>query len=209
MNADGTYTIKIATALAKELHGDQDHRYQIEAEVTDASRRTINGSGSVLAARRPFEVYVWLDRGYYQAGETGEVRVTARTLDGRTVAAKGNLRLLRVTYDKNGTPSEEMVTSFDLKTNDDEVRQKVTWARTGQYRVSCKLTDAAGLEIEGVAFTTVRGEGFAEGRDFRFDDLELVTQKDEYAPNEEVDITVNTNRPGSHVALFFRHVNWF
>ena len=33
----------------------------------------IQGSGVVLAARRPFEVYVWPDRGYYQAGESGQL----------------------------------------------------------------------------------------------------------------------------------------
>ncbi|MDZ4287373.1 MAG: MG2 domain-containing protein [Prosthecobacter sp.] len=207
LNADGTFTIKIDTALAKELHGNEDHRYEIEAEVTDQSRRMIHGTGAVLAARRPFEVYVWLDRGYYQAGEAGEVRVTARTLDGRTVAAKGKLKLLRVTYDKEGKPSEEEVSAFNIKTGDEETRQKVKWIRGGQYRVACLLKDEAGHEIEGVAFTTVRGEGFNEGKDFHFDDLELITQKDEYSPGEEVEITLNTNRPGSTVALFLRAQN--
>lgn len=225
LNADGTFTVKVDTALAKELHGDEDHRYEIETEVTDPSRRTIFGKGSVLAARRPFEVYVWLDRGYYRAGEKGEVRVSARTLDGRTVKANGELRLLRVSYDRDGKPNEEEVASFDLKKDsrlplrDDEASrrgwpepsadwlQTVKWDRTGQYRLSVTLKDEAGHEIEGVSFTTVRGEGFEEGKDFRFDDLEVITQKDEYAPGEEVEVTLNTNRAGSTVALFLRAEN--
>ncbi|MCA9079168.1 MAG: alpha-2-macroglobulin, partial [Planctomycetaceae bacterium] len=40
---DGTVEVQIDTALAKALHGDQDHEYKITAEVTDASRRTIVG----------------------------------------------------------------------------------------------------------------------------------------------------------------------
>lgn len=207
LNPDGTFTVKVDTALAKELHGNEDHRYTIEAEVTDQSRRTIHGTGAVLAARRPFEVYVWLDRGYYQAGEGGSVRITARTLDGRSVAATGKLKLLRVTYAKDGKPNEEEVSAFDIKTGDDEAHQTIKWVRAGQYRVACLLKDEAGHEIEGVAFTTVRGEGFNEGKDFHFDDLELITQKDEYAPGEEVEITLNTNRPGSIVALFLRAQN--
>ncbi|HYF36354.1 MAG TPA: MG2 domain-containing protein, partial [Prosthecobacter sp.] len=122
LNPDGTFTVKVDTTLAKELHGDEDHRYEIEAQVTDQSRRMIVGNGVVLAARRPFEVYVWSDRGYYQAGEGGEIRIAARTLDGKSVAARGKLRLLRVTYDAAGNPKEEEVSSFDIKTGADETK---------------------------------------------------------------------------------------
>ncbi len=209
LNADGTFTIKVDTALAKELHGQEDHRYAIEAEVTDQSRRTIFGTGSVLAARRPFEVYVSLNQGYYQTGEAAEATVNARTLDGREVQATGGLTVYRITYGKDGQPMEEAVHTAEvaLKEGEPTVKARFTLARGGQYRVSVKLKDKAGHEIEGISFTTARGEGFEEGKDFRFDDLELVTQKDEYAPGEEVEITLNTNRPGSTVALFLRPEN--
>ena len=39
----------------------------------------------------------------------------------------------------------------------------------------------------------VRGEGF-DGKDFRFNDLELVTDKREYAPGDKVKLLVNTNQ---------------
>jgi len=44
-------TASIDTALAKLAHPDVDHRYGITAEVTDRSRRTIVGTGTVLVAR--------------------------------------------------------------------------------------------------------------------------------------------------------------
>ena len=66
---DGTVEIEIDTALAKAIHGDIDHKYSITAEVRDESRRTIVGSGSVLVARKPFKVNVWLDRGHYRVGD--------------------------------------------------------------------------------------------------------------------------------------------
>ena len=210
LKEDGTFSVKIDTTLAKELHGNEDHRYEIEAEVTDASRRTIFGKGSVLAARRPFEVYVSLDRGYYNAGDSGSVSIHARTLDGREVKASGELVLYRVTYGKDGTPSEEAVSKVAIslrEMSNNAPITRLTFPRGGQYRVSAKLKDEAGHEIEGTTFFTVRGEGFEEGKGFRFDDLELITQKDEYAPGEEVEITMNTNRPGSTVALFLRTQN--
>jgi uncharacterized protein YfaS (alpha-2-macroglobulin family) len=208
LNADGTFTVKVDTALAKELHGDEDHRYEIEAEVTDQSRRTIFGKGTVLAARRPFEVYVSLDRGYYRTGESGEIRVHARTLDGRAVKGTGSLKIFRVTYDAEGKPSEEEAASFDLKAEGEEAaKQQVKWPRGGQYRVAATLKDEAGHEVEGVTFTTVRGDDFEDGRGLRFDDLELLVQRDEYEPGEEVELTVNTNRAGGTVGLFLRVQN--
>ncbi|MES2594294.1 MAG: MG2 domain-containing protein [Verrucomicrobiota bacterium] len=209
LNADGTFTVKVDTTLAKELHGDEDHRYEIDAEVTDQSRRTIFGKGSVLAARRPFEVYASTDRGYYNAGDSGTVNIHARTLDGREVKATGEVVLYRVTYGKDGAPVEEAVHTVRISLTSDKpaAQEKLTFAQGGQYRVSAKLKDEAGHEIEGTTFLTVRGQGFNEGRDFRFDDLELLTQKEEYASGEEVEVTLNTNRMGSTVALFLRAQN--
>src|SRR5262249_27242003 len=64
---DGTLTVEIDTAVAKAAHPNHDHRYVVSAEVTDQSRRTIVGSGTVLVARKPFAVYTWVERGHYRA----------------------------------------------------------------------------------------------------------------------------------------------
>ena len=46
IGSDGTVKVEIDTAVAKAIHGDQDHSYTITAEVVDASRRTIVGAGT-------------------------------------------------------------------------------------------------------------------------------------------------------------------
>ena len=61
---DGKLEVEIDTALAKEMHGDLDHRHEITVEVTDESRSTIVGKGTVLAARKPLQVDAWVDRGH-------------------------------------------------------------------------------------------------------------------------------------------------
>jgi alpha-2-macroglobulin len=207
IGADGTIKIQVDTALAKEIHGDQDHKYAITAEVTDSSRRMIVGNGTVLTARRPFEVYVWMDRGYYRSGEDGSVRLAAKTLDGSQVSAQGKIKVLRVTY-ADGKPVEKEVANFDAKTNDEgEVTQRVKWDKAGQYRISALLKDEGGHEIEGVAFVTVRGEDLNNGNGLKFDDLELAVEKDEYSPGDEVEVLINTNRENARVALFVRAAN--
>ena len=209
IGTDGTVTVKIDSTLAKELHGDGDHRYEIEAEVTDNSRRTILGKGSVLAARRAFETYAWLDRGWYEAGGAARLSISSRTLDGTAVAASGKLRVLKLNYGTDGTPHEEEGSVADVKTNGEEAAvQTIKWPGPGQYRLAVTLNDAAGHESQCSIFAIVRGEG-VKSDGYRFDDLELVTEKDEYQPGDDVEVQVNTNRPGSTVALFVRSEKHF
>jgi hypothetical protein len=114
---DGTVAVEIDTALAKLAHPDHDHRYEITAEVTDQSRRTIVGNGTVLVARKPFSVYTWLDRGHYRTGDTIEAGIRAQTLDHKPVAGRGTLKLLAIRYDANRKPIETPVESWDLALN--------------------------------------------------------------------------------------------
>src|SRR5262249_32162637 len=181
---DGKLTLAIDTAIAKELHGDKDHKYSITAEVVDESRRTITGTGEVLVSRDPFRVFAWVDRGYYTAGDTVKASFRAITLSKKPVEGKGKLKLLAISY-KNGKPIEKEVQSWDLDTNvEGYANQQMKAAKAGQYRLSYKLTDKKKHTIEGGYVFTVRGKNFT-GKDYRFNDIELVTDKREYAPGEK------------------------
>ena len=207
ISADGTVKVTIDTAIAKAVYGDTDHQYEIQAEVTDRSRRTIAGKGSVTAARSAFKVYAWVDRGYYSAGDVINSDFSARTPDNKPVQGKGKLQLLKISYDAAGTPSETPVQNWTLDTDaDGHAAQKLKADQPGQYRLSCTVTDGKGHSEEGGYIFTIRGEG-VEGKQFRFNDLELVTDKREYKPGETVHLMINTERPDSAVALFLRPVN--
>jgi len=207
VGADGTVTVEIDTSLAKALHGDQDHEYSITAEVVDASRRTIVGSGSVLVSRQPYKIFVWTHRGYYQVGDTAEASFQARSLDGKGVKGSGKLELLKISY-ATGKPVETVVQSWDVTTDDDgNHTQAFKASEAGQYRLSLKMQTAADAPvIEGGYLFTVRGEGF-DGSQFQFNDLELIADKKHYAPGDKVKLQLNTNRSASAVLLFVRPLN--
>jgi alpha-2-macroglobulin len=207
IGADGTVSIDIDTMPARELHGDLDHRYQITAEVVDESRRTIVGQGAVLVAREPFRVHTWVDRGHYQTGDTMQVSVAAHTLDHQPVPGKGTLTLYRVHYNEDQTPVETEVQSWELSTGEDgQAQQQIAASRAGQYRLSYKLTSADGQTQEGGYLFLVRGDGF-DGREFRFNNLEILADKAEYQPGDTVRLVINTDRTDSTVALFVRPLN--
>src|SRR5258708_35355628 len=110
---DGTVKVEIDTLPAKELHGDSDHQYSITAEVVDESRRTIVGTGNVLVARKPFQVFAWVDRGHYRVGDTVEARFQAHTLDQKPVQGQGVLNLFSITYNAKGEPVEKQIDTWN------------------------------------------------------------------------------------------------
>lgn len=207
LNEDGTISVEIDTAIAKAMHGREDHRYTITAEVRDQSRRTIVGTGEVLVAREPFKVFTWLDRGHYEVGQTIQANFRAQTLDRKPVTGKGEIKLFKITYDKDRQPQEAEVQSWEVQTDaQGAIRQPMQATAAGQYRVSLKMTDEAGHTQEGAYIFTIRGEGF-DGAQYRFNQLELIPDKQEYAPGDKVQLQINTDRPGGTLLLFIRPTN--
>jgi hypothetical protein len=206
IGADGTVKVEIDTAVAKAVHGDTDHKYEITAEVTDQSRRTIVGQGDMLVARKPFKVYAWVDRGHYQTGDAIESDFKAQTLDNKPIKGKGTLRLLKVEY-KDRKPLETEVQKWDLGTDDQgAARMQMKADKPGQYRLSYSVTDSKAHTIEGGYVFVVRGEGF-DGKQFRFNDIELLTDKKEYQAGDTVKLMINTDRADGTVVLFLRPTN--
>jgi len=206
VDKDGKVKIEIDTALAKAIHGDRDHKYSITAEVTDKSRRTIVGTGDILVSRRPFKVYAWVGRGHYRKGDVIEASFQARRLDAKGVKGTGVLKLQRITYPK-GKPFETTVQQWKLDTDEDgKASIQLKADRPGQYRLSYTVTDAKKHKIEGGYVFVIWGEGDAGG-DYRFNDIELVSDKKTYKPGEKVKLRINTSRTGSTVLLFVRPAN--
>ncbi len=170
LEADGTLRISIDSSLAKELHPDRDHEYRIEAEVVDRSRRTIVGTGTVLAARKPFDVYAWTERGYYRTGDTVAASFQARRPDGEPVEGSGKLRLLSIAYEEDGRPTETEVRAWDLNTDDQgRAELQIKASDTGQFRLAYEVT-SGDKSVEGGYLFTIVGPQF-DGGDFRFDAL--------------------------------------
>ncbi len=206
LGPDGTIEVEIDTRAAKQFHPDLDHSYQIQAEVVDQSRRTIVGSGKVLVAREPFNVQVWVDRGYYRVGDTIAVGAAARTLDAKPVSGEGVLRLLKIRYE-DAQPVETEVGRWELPSGaSGQAEMQIKASEPGQYRLSYELTDEQGHTIEGGQVLTIAGAGF-DGSQFRFNDLELVPERRDYQPGEKVSLQINTNRTGAAVLLFLRPSN--
>lgn len=198
IGADGKVKVKIDSSIAKLVHGDQDHRYSITAEVVDASRRTIVGNGSVLAAREPFGVTVWLDRGYANVGDKVTGTFAARTLDGKEVEGTATAILYSSGLNAKGEIEEKEIGKWTPEGGN----WTFTASKAGQYRVAVVFTDTKGRKQEGATVFSVRGAK-AEGN-FRYNALELIPDKKEYRPGDTVKLLVNVDKADSRVWLFIR-----
>lgn len=195
---DGKVKVSIDSSIAKLVHGDQDHSYTITAEVIDASRRTIVGNGSVLAARQPYAVTVWLDRGYAKVGDKVTGSFAARTLDGKKVDGKATAILYSSELNDKGEIEEKEIGRWTPEGEN----WTFTASKAGQYRVAVEFTDTKGRKQEGATIFSVRGAD-VKGN-FRYNDLELIADKKEYRPGDTVKLLVNVNQPDSRVWLFIR-----
>lgn len=204
LRPDGQIEVPLDTRPAQVFHGNEDHEYTIIAEVTDASRRTIVGTGRVLATRQPFQVAVWLERGFYQVGDTIRVHCQASAFTGGPVTGKGQLTLYRIRYNERQQPLETPVQTWNLDPDaQGQARQQLKASAPGQYRLAYRLTDARQRTVEGGYLFLIRGPGF-DSQTFRFNELELITDKKEYQPGENVRLLINSNRPQATVLLFLR-----
>ena len=154
------------------------------------------------------QVYAWVDRGYYRVGDTIHAHFSARTLDGKPVEGKGELTAAadHATKRRQAGRDAGLRRGNSTPTPRAWPRMQLTASQAGQYRLSYKLTDAKEHTIEGGYVFTIIGEGF-DGAQFRFNHLELIPDKREYAPGDTVKLQINTDRVGGTVLLFLRPTN--
>jgi alpha-2-macroglobulin len=183
---DGTAKVEIDTAPAKEIHGDMDARYTIEARVVDASRREERGTGSVIAARKPFEVVVWTTGVMPRPAMPCRPRFPPPPSPGKPVAgAKGTLKLYQLTIVADGRVGETEMQSWPVETDaEGRVRQQFAAPATGQYRLAASLSFKDGEAVEGATILNVHSPGRDDPEDWKFGPLELISDKTSYQPGD-------------------------
>jgi len=198
---DGTLKVEIDSAPALKDHPDRDHRYVVQAEVTDSSRRTITGEGAVKVTRQAFYASVHTDRGYYRPGEEMVVTVRCLTPGNRPVEAEGVVTISSVVF---GGPDNARIDETELErfTAKCDERGRLSfrrrWEKSGQLKIRFVAPDEWGGQVEGYGLVWVVGRDF-DGRLHRFNDLEMVTDKRTYQPGEVAHVMLNTKRKGSYV----------
>ncbi|MDR0870903.1 MAG: alpha-2-macroglobulin [Planctomycetaceae bacterium] len=200
---DGTVDVNIDTAVAQALFPNDSQRYSITAEVVDKSRTTITGTGTILVSEEPFKIYVWTNKGHYAAGDKIVADFQSRRLDGKPVSGDAEVVVNKISYEQdsaNPAFTEKFKTTVKLD-GEGKAYLSLNAAEAGQYKISCTLDGQEG----GYVYNVYQNGETSSAANWKFNALELLPDKTEYAPDETVKLRINTDRENSNVLLFIKN----
>ena len=169
--------------------------YTIEAQVTDASRRTIEAQGEVKVARQQYFAFLKTDRGYFQKGDRVPVELRTQDANDEPLAAAGKMVVYRLLPgDKEEKVYEEAIAT------DASGRAFWTWEakESGQFRVEYQATDAWGQSVKAQEPIWVVGENVGA---IRLRGVTILLDKETYAEGETIKARLVADKPGATVLL--------
>lgn len=131
-----------------------DFQYRLEAQVTDSSRRSINGSANLIATRGDVIARATPDRFVYSKGDTARISISTTDYEGHPVAAKLALKFLsrewvKVEKKENEDDPDYEIREHELSSTD------VTTNHEGHAFFDYPVTEIANISLK----TVVQEEG--------------------------------------------------
>ncbi len=174
-----------------------DYLYTIQAQVTDLSRRTIQGMGEVKVTRDPFQLFTRTPAGFYSPGDRIEMEIEALTPQDKPVRAAGGYTIFRLSYPVGEKERAEKIGSGKFAT-DAQGRAFIFWKATaaGQYKFVLHASASQGTRVEHEHILYVAEDSFDPGR-FHFSKIKLETDKRTYLRGETIRLLVGVPHPGT------------
>ncbi|MDR2168734.1 MAG: hypothetical protein LBP59_01165, partial [Planctomycetaceae bacterium] len=218
IGADGTITFEIDTANAKKNFPFSNHDYIITAEVTDDSRRTIISTDCVVAVANPFEIYAYTDKRYYVQNQEITANFKTQQINGQPIKGKGKANLYKLSYkkqkktnvndnDNDYETSETKIFTKDVTFNNDGLAElKFNVAEAGQYIISCEIEEQESdymFNVYPKSNELQDAENSNVNESWRFNELELIPDKLEYAAGDNLNLRINTEKENAFVYVLF------
>jgi uncharacterized protein YfaS (alpha-2-macroglobulin family) len=203
-DSNGELTIKIDTSLTKALFGDTDSEYKVVAEVTDQSRYTEVGEGSIIASCKAFKVFCDTNKGFYQTSDVVELIISAKTANDKKVDGKYKVDLFKISYNDNQEPVETGIKSWNGEKTLEDAVIKFRLDEVGHYLAKTQVTDSHGSTISSETIIQVTGKGITKADKMTTLPLEMVADKKTYQPGDVASIMINTAESDQNIFLFVR-----
>lgn len=197
-DANGKLTFTVDTALAKALFNDEDSEYKVTAEVTDQSRYTEVGQGTVIAACQAFRVYCDTNKGFYRTGDVIDFSISAISPNNKKIKGKYQVDLFKITYNDKKSPLETKIKSWNT------AKMKFRLKKAGHYIAKAKVSDAQNNSVSSNLIIRVIGKGVTDPGKMTDMPLELITDKKTYKPGDTASIMINSAASNQSVFLFVR-----
>ena len=140
-----------------------DYTYRLVAQVTDSSRRTIEGSASFVATRGSVIARAFPERYVYSKGDVARINISTANYEGQPAKAKVTLKFLSRTWTlvekwqdgysyREYQPNERLLFSAEVETN-------AEGSASYQYQVS----EAGNIQIKAIVTSESTEHAFAGG----------------------------------------------
>jgi uncharacterized protein YfaS (alpha-2-macroglobulin family) len=197
LDANGKLQIKIPTSV------DKDHNdivYRIEARVTDAGNREIDGHNSVIATYGSFAVDISPDSYVYKAGDSIRAIAEAKDYDGKPIQTAVRVELLQQDFSapqQRGT----IVASQNAQTGaDGTVPVTFTVKNPGDFTLQVTARTPENRTVTGDSWVWITSD--AEnwwGGDSR--NIQIVADKKSYNLGDTAHLLVLTGVPESYLLV--------
>ncbi|MFN3649655.1 MAG: alpha-2-macroglobulin family protein [Armatimonadota bacterium] len=201
-NARGEASIEFV-ALPYPGEKDAHARFEVVAEVTDASRRTIEAKGEVRALASLVQGEIRLARSFFSSGDRVAAELRTSVPGGDAVAASGTLRVMRLTGDADSESGYREAESHRQSVRTDAggtARLDWTPRRGGLYEIVFEALDGR----EGKSITRERvwiaGDAAADGLKVD-EELVVLAEQATYRPGDTARLLVVSRRPDLHLML--------
>lgn len=117
LNAQGRLDVEFVVPETDQKEA-WDYTYRIAAQVTDASRRTMDGGASFTGVRSMTVAYAYPERYVYYQGDAARINVAARDREGRPVSTKVKLTFFERRWVKVTKRTEDGYEYADYETRE-------------------------------------------------------------------------------------------
>lgn len=202
--SDGTFPVRINTEVTGTPE-QKNYRFQIEAEVTDSSREVISVSGSLIAAAKPVNLFLYSVNGFRRLSDPVRLRVTAADPNGREIKGAGLIRLYRTRLSPDLQYKKDGEAIRTIRFRSEEGDPSFVLNKAGVYRAEAEFNSPEGKATAACIIRILD----SNGADGMFSELpvELSLDKPTYQPDETAQILISANRPDADV-YFLLNGKW-
>lgn len=202
---NGVFLVEWSTLKAKNEMPNMDHEYEVRAQVTDASRRTIEGSGTVRVTRTQMFATLSSKHGYYTAGDHVEIELNTQNANNQPLPSEGNMTVARIVWDATIQPNggwKDEPFHTEPATTGKNGRGFWKWQadRGGYYAFIYESKDAWGEKITGRTQINVADPNEANAA-ARFRELDLTPEERTYRPGQTARILLWSDVAGASVLV--------
>lgn len=193
-----------------------DYTYRLEAQVTDSSRREIEGKTSFVGTRGNIVAFASTDRYVYNIGDTAKVKVRTSDYEGKPVEAKVALKFIEQKYERIETGSTNRYDRYEYKLRETELgtgevqtnaqgeaEYNYPIKSSGSIRIQTLVSDGSKqiASLGGYLWVSDTKSAYSDYVYANDDEIKLVADKKSYKPGETAKVLAMLPTGNAHLLV--------